>query len=243
MTSANETCKASSKRCASASGSNPRPYNHYNLYFILERELFLQSRGVASATNSQRPKDVGFHDEYGSIGLPPLPSRYSSLVLPRDWFVHKKKKRAHVKTHGLVSFSDMAAMVASRWKQESQEIVLYVKTVAQKVKQRHDELKKTRPNNTSTSSGDMADREAKNLNVSGVVRKLRTEIQAQFQKDVTVIKTAVKEMQANHPGPETCLSHPNACIFISKSSRSSSPIRELDMPDHEIIAIWCSSGM
>ncbi|KAL7538266.1 hypothetical protein ACHAXR_008425 [Thalassiosira sp. AJA248-18] len=109
----------------SSSGSDPRPYNSYNLYFILERELFLQERGVyPSTTNALQPSSsAGFHVDYNGIELPPLPSKYSSLVLPDQWYVHKKKKRAHVKTHGLVSFREMASMVASRWKQEDNEIV------------------------------------------------------------------------------------------------------------------------
>jgi len=136
----------------------PRPYNHYNLYFILERELFLQQRGIFPSTDQITPDAEALRSQqvlsqslvsivepqqvnYNDIEIPTLPSRYSSLVLPKDWFVHKKKKRAHVKTHGLVSFREMAAMVASRWKQEDQEIILYVKTVVEKIKQRTDELK------------------------------------------------------------------------------------------------------
>ncbi|KAL7537525.1 hypothetical protein ACHAXR_007885 [Thalassiosira sp. AJA248-18] len=132
----------------SSSGSGPRPYNNYNLYFLLERELFLQERGVYPSTNHaeeastlQRSSSAGSHVDYSGIDLPPLPSRYSALVLPDDWYVHKKKRRAHVKTHGLISFCDMASMVGARWKQEDNDIRLFLKTVSEKVKQRFEEHK------------------------------------------------------------------------------------------------------
>ncbi|KAL7540322.1 hypothetical protein ACHAXR_010041 [Thalassiosira sp. AJA248-18] len=128
-----------SLRKDSSSGSDPRPYNCYNLYFILERELFLQERGVYPSSNHDEAAE--FHVDYSGIELPSLPSRYSSLVLSDHWYVHKKKKRAHVKTHGLVSFREMASMVASRWKQEDNEIILFLKSVADKVKQRFEQRK------------------------------------------------------------------------------------------------------
>lgn len=122
--------------------SGTRPYNHYNLYFILERELFLQARGVFPSSNSV----YDIQNNYGFIDLPPLPSRYASLVLPYEWYIHKKKKRAHVKSHGIISFRDMAAMIANSWKQEGEDMTTYFKVVAIRVKTRLDELMEVKKN-------------------------------------------------------------------------------------------------
>lgn len=128
------------KRENSSSHSDLRPYNHYNLYFILERELFLQERGVYPLND----RGVNSHNtgvDYSGLCLPHFPTRYSSLVLQHDWFVHKKKRRAHVKTHGLVSFSGMSAMIAARWKKEDEAITDFVTEIAGKVKRRLEERK------------------------------------------------------------------------------------------------------
>ena len=140
----------------SSHGDGGRPYNHYNLYFILERELFLQERGVFPKEPAkvrggvQRSDSTGSEVDYSDIDLPPLPIRYASLALPDGWYIHRKKKRAHVKTHGIISFREMATMVANRWKREDRDIVSYVKTVARSVKQRFDEA--NRLHNMSSAS-------------------------------------------------------------------------------------------
>ncbi len=118
--------------------SDPKPYNH-NLYFILERELFLQERGIfptiQEASSFHRPDTSDAAAQYCSnIEIPPLPARYSSLILQDDWYVNKKKKRAHVKVHGIISFRELAAMVASSWKKEDEESVKYFDVVANKAR-------------------------------------------------------------------------------------------------------------
>mmetsp|Transcript_31348 Transcript_31348/g.56794 ORF Transcript_31348/g.56794 Transcript_31348/m.56794 type:complete len:234 (-) Transcript_31348:66-767(-) len=208
-------------------GPDSRPYNHYNLYFILERELFLQERGVypsmdriAEVSSFQWSNIAGSHTYYNGIDLPSLPPRYSSLILPYDWFVHKKKKRAHVKTHGLVSFREMAAMVASRWKQEDKEIVSFMKTVANKIKQRTDELK---------------------ITPFHVIQEKPTVVQQdpiQIPIEQERFHNMTKFLQDLPMGYELS----GACFFVSddRTSRRLSSISELDMPDDEIIAMWCS---
>ena len=49
-------------------GLDPTPLNHYNLYFILERELFLQENGVYPAKERPAPTNV----DYSGLDLPPL---------------------------------------------------------------------------------------------------------------------------------------------------------------------------
>ena len=190
--------------------------------------LFLQERGVYPSTDriaeaSVFPRFAGTHTDYNDINLPHLPSRYSSLILPHDWFVHKKKKRAHVKTHGLVSFREMAAMVASRWKQEDKDIVLFMKTVASKIKQRTDVLKTT-PFRVVQENSTMVQRDPIRIPIE--IEQERFHNMSKFLQDLPM-----SYVQSG------------ACFFVSddRLSRRSSSISELDMPDDEIIAMWRST--
>ena len=135
------------KHCASPKASysaSDRPYNCYNLFFILERELFLQSRGVHTLKDQVDSIQV---NNYSNLDLPNLPPRYQSLILPDYWFVHGRKKnqtRPHIKTHGVASLREIAVMVASNWKTADEETLRYVKTVANVLKRRRDQIKRTR---------------------------------------------------------------------------------------------------
>ena len=57
-----------------------RPLNSYNLYFILERALFLQSKGATSWKEEDRRLSLNFH-EYCDLELPPFPMRYQSVCV------------------------------------------------------------------------------------------------------------------------------------------------------------------
>ena len=72
-------------------------FNRYNLFYRLERHLLLHQRGVESpASDAPLPEVV---ERYKYLELPPLPPRYSDLVMPDLWFVSSKggKKRSHRK--------------------------------------------------------------------------------------------------------------------------------------------------
>lgn len=81
-----------------------RPYNRYNIYYILEREHFLQCdagyrrekkalerRAAAAGAHGEGGNSAGSKLEsiltgYEHLDLPDLPPRYEGLVLPHDWF-------------------------------------------------------------------------------------------------------------------------------------------------------------
>ena len=81
-----------------------KPYNNYNIFFILERELLLQERGSGSSSPSSGA-NFSFNG-YENINLPELPPRYQQLeaILDPNWYVAGKKtrgaKRKHTKSHG-----------------------------------------------------------------------------------------------------------------------------------------------
>jgi hypothetical protein len=80
-----------------------RPYNVYNIFFILERarlieEVCTQGSNVKSRQPSSSPVDFFGYD---LLCLPDLPPRYRFLDLPPDWYVPgKNAKRKHVATNG-----------------------------------------------------------------------------------------------------------------------------------------------
>ena len=95
------------------------------------------------------------NNEYIDLAIPPLPSRYSSLILPDDWFVPGRKKlekRKHTKTHGVISFKDVALFTATNWKNIDQETLDFVTQVSNITKRRFSELECTKKKIQSSSN-------------------------------------------------------------------------------------------
>lgn len=83
-----------------------RPYNVYNIFFILERALISQAHSVhqnphgETPTHQQLSSSIDFCG-YDGLCLPDFPPRYTGLLLPLDWYVPgKNAKRKHVATNG-----------------------------------------------------------------------------------------------------------------------------------------------
>lgn len=89
-------------------GKVAKPYNNYNIFFIVERELLIQARGKQPSPASS---STAFNfNGYDNIDLPAFPPRYAHLdgMLNPNWFVSGKKhlaKRKHIKSHGGEFFS------------------------------------------------------------------------------------------------------------------------------------------
>jgi len=130
----------------------PKPYNSYNIFFILERALLLELRksyapGTASgqdsdSSSSPHADTLGY---YGPVDLPPLPPRYRHLasILPANWYDpgrNRLSKRKHSKTHGAVSFREMAKTVATNWKALDPVTKSYVESLAALLKRCHAEV-------------------------------------------------------------------------------------------------------
>lgn len=135
-----------------------KPYNSYNLYFTLERTLLVEARKGRPDTSSSieiclpsflKPSPNAptvAPTGYQSIDLPPLPPRYQHLksILPANWYVpgkNKLVKRKHSRTHGVVSFKEIAKHVATNWRLVDPITKEYVETVAILLKGRHAEIK------------------------------------------------------------------------------------------------------
>lgn len=126
-----------------------RPLNHYNLFYMLERELFLQKAGVNKSNDTDKKKadssTVRF-EHYADLAssFPPRPARYQGLILPDDWFMHGKKRRTHCRHHGVVTLTEMTSAIALSWKTVDAEVKDFVWTISSMIKQRRDKIRLTR---------------------------------------------------------------------------------------------------
>eukprot|EP00804_Cyclotella_cryptica_P021295 CCRYP_001546-RA/>CCRYP_001546-RA protein AED:0.25 eAED:0.25 QI:0/-1/0/1/-1/1/1/0/368 len=94
-----------------------RPYTEYNLFFQLEREYILQVE--LGLQPDYEPTEVFDPSDASNYQGPPLPSRYSGLVLLSDWHLpgkEKRRKRRHRKTHGKIGFHELSLRIADAWK-------------------------------------------------------------------------------------------------------------------------------
>lgn len=202
------------------SSTPARAYNAYNLFFILEHRVLLLSRGVvandehySTSKHSQFKQDVRSYtnNRCSDLAIPPLPSRYSSLILQDDWFVpgrNKHLKRMHVKTHGVISFQEVAKIVGANWKNIDQETMDFVKKVAGILKRRYAELlEHMRKEIHSPSSDCPPDPNERN----------------------TFCQPCTSMVQQSHQPP---LSPPHW------SSRQNTPLEEVDLSDEDIISMW-----
>jgi hypothetical protein len=95
-----KTTKQNSKAMHSNNGkkkltTEPRPYTAYNIFFQLEREYILQK--VFQVFPCLELSEI-FDNDSKEYNGPLLPSRYSDLILHREWHVPgkgRRNKRSH----------------------------------------------------------------------------------------------------------------------------------------------------
>eukprot|EP00970_Alexandrium_tamarense_P006598 scaffold1129_cov210-Alexandrium_tamarense.AAC.7 len=218
-----------------------RPLNSYNLFFILERELLLQSKGFDTTKGndpSRRSTSVYF-DDYADLAsqFPPLPSRYQSVHLSADWYMHgkDKKTRKHSKTHGVISLKEFSRSMAANWKNVDEDIKEYVVEVARMVLDRRDELEYALllryydPNadehvaeefplaSGSPSSSSSA------FHFSGlcqVISEPSPSVAQSYFYNLSRINSSIRS------------------VSVSSSSASTYSIREVEMPDNRVMKMW-----
>eukprot|EP00584_Thalassiosira_punctigera_P003452 CAMPEP_0172528424 /NCGR_PEP_ID=MMETSP1067-20121228/2824_1 /TAXON_ID=265564 ORGANISM="Thalassiosira punctigera, Strain Tpunct2005C2" /NCGR_SAMPLE_ID=MMETSP1067 /ASSEMBLY_ACC=CAM_ASM_000444 /LENGTH=334 /DNA_ID=CAMNT_0013312323 /DNA_START=1 /DNA_END=1005 /DNA_ORIENTATION=+ len=131
-----------------------RPYNRYNVWFILERERIILSKGGSTKRSTSRPSlQRSIQKECERLDLPPLPPRFRHLDLPANWcLASSTKRRPHRKTHGVVAFRELVALIASGWKSIDEETMEFCSAVEKALKQRHLQLsEKGMSENNATS--------------------------------------------------------------------------------------------
>lgn len=104
-----------------------RPLSAYNLFFSEERERILSEidgkdgDGESNKDDSSAAKDSSKDEE----GVSPKPKALLRPLIPSQ-----KKRRPHRKTHGKISFQELARMVGERWKNLSDEKRQYYQDLA-----------------------------------------------------------------------------------------------------------------
>ena len=117
----------------SKSKKTARPYNRYNIYFILERENLIVGLGGSGKWSKCSKDDVNepVKDESGNaLKLPPFPPRFAHLDVPANWCLpSKQKRRPHRRTHGVATFQELAQSIARSWKTIDEETLKFCTTV------------------------------------------------------------------------------------------------------------------
>ena len=123
------------------SDSQNRPLNNYQLFYVLERELYLREKGANAS--KKRPSNFEFaYYRDVAFEFPSPPPRYKGLVLQEDWFLKcDSPRRVHKNSQGVISLLDLPTTIASNWKTCDAEVKEYVSTIADIVKKKYDELK------------------------------------------------------------------------------------------------------
>mmetsp|Transcript_31605 Transcript_31605/g.53902 ORF Transcript_31605/g.53902 Transcript_31605/m.53902 type:complete len:268 (+) Transcript_31605:154-957(+) len=244
-----------------------KPYNRYNIFYILERERFLQSNpsyktSIAGSTAAASSPNIV--TGYENLDLPDLPQRYAHLDLAFDWYMPGKRKatkRDHKKSHGLASFQEIARFVADGYRNIDDDTFKYITTVAALLKQRHEELKKTKEMECLV-------RMESSVNTSNLDHRDYSEIQFNpmmpchdwAYHDWTSMSSSYRQdNRVQHYPKETCRdwacgpkisdlivhSPPVVAVGCSPSksdgiNRSTSPTgaSEVDMPDRAIMKMW-----
>jgi len=136
--------RESSSSSPSSSPSKPRykkrtkKYNNFNIFFMLERQVLLQSRG-GGIDAIKNPIDTSNSPLVRSkeLHLPPLCRRYNHLPLSSSWFLellaNQNKKRPHRKSHGLIPFKELAQTVAKNYREIDDETQSFVNEVAERL--------------------------------------------------------------------------------------------------------------
>ena len=216
------TYKSKQAECVST-----RPYNNYNLFFFLERQVLRQASGLdMMCLEIANDASLG---PYADLKMPPFPPRYSSLVLPHDWFVHGKKnkeKRVHTKKmDSVASFTEMTKIISSHWKNADEETVQFVRTVAGLIKDRHHELN--------------------SRNFEGACDLASTVISTTVlsPNHTTPTSSMHEESQCyqNSPIPAMMYSNPYYEPIMLNAQPRRKPIIEVDLSDNDIIAMWSTA--
>lgn len=128
-------------------GKAGKRYNSFNIFFMLERQYLLHSRGggIDAIANPVDVSDSPLLKYDKELKLPALCARYSHLKLTDNWFLELQanqqgKNRLHRKSHGLIPFKELAGKIAKSYREINDETRNYVKDISEKLGKHCDEI-------------------------------------------------------------------------------------------------------
>jgi hypothetical protein len=218
-----------------------RPLNSYNLFFILERELLLQSKGfdTTKGNDPSRRSTSAYFDDYADLAsrFPPLPSRYQSVHLSADWFMHgkDKKTREHIKTHGVITLKELSRSMAANWKNVDEDVKEYVVEVARMVLDRRDELEYAL---LLRSYDPNADEHVAEEFPFAVGSPSSSSSAFHFSGLCQVISEPSPSFAQSYNYNFSRINSRISSVSVSSSSASTYSIREVEMPDNRVMKMW-----
>ena len=129
----------SKKSRATKNDIKQRSTSSYNLYYILERELFLKNEGIEPTEKRTSEEELKNYGDLASL-FPPCPSRYESLKLSDTWFLKRsvRSRNCSTKNRVAIPLNGLSQKISSSWKSCSSDVKGYVTAVAAIIKKRFD---------------------------------------------------------------------------------------------------------
>ena len=116
-----------------------RPLSAYNLFFSEERERILKEIDAKESGGDADEQDEDKDEKPGKGSKKKDEDDVKPKALMRPLIPAQKKRRPHRKTHGKISFQELARMVGERWKNLSEERRKYYQDLAKEDMKRQKE--------------------------------------------------------------------------------------------------------
>jgi len=116
-----------------------RPLSAYNLFFSEERERILKEIDAKDSGGDADEQDEDRDEKPGKGSKKKDEDDVKPKALMRPLIPAQKKRRPHRKTHGKISFQELARMVGERWKNLSEERRKYYQDLAKEDMKRQKE--------------------------------------------------------------------------------------------------------
>lgn len=236
---------------------NFRPYNRYNIYFTLEREKIILTKGGLTTWQKDTWEPQPIKRGYENLNIPPLPPRFSHLDVPEGWCMPgEQKRRPHRRSHGVATFCELARSIATSWKAIDDETMNWCTTVEKIIKKRHVELEKNAKKASSNADANPSPVKIKD----GPCHDIRdfcwdlciepsdpsedtdfASIWSIFNSQATDSGLSDSEYQGK-PCFEHDFSNAHPTRMIMKDNTASKPdvFEAANVTDDEIIKMWCS---
>ena len=177
--------------------------------------------------------------------------QFTTLACDHDMFTigkRKAAKREHKKSHGLISFQEIARQVAEGWKTIDDETLEYCSIVAEMLKQRHKEMKNQKDSKVLSSSVEMAEVVQPNYaSFSGYheTQEAYSNKQSPHSWAASVPSVSDLHIASSSRAAGSCCTSDSTLktneyedVREDETSVGTSTAKEVDIPDQDILDMW-----